>query len=138
MIFYFMSIPALAKFYDNSYPVEDGLESGYFIKFSHSSNDVNYLVMTKDNLDQLVLMSAGGLYNPTNSTIYGVVFHNHIDYQARFRSRQQLEINTNTSGSGSAVWTSYSMVSILDTNYEFTPINKDNPNANNNNSTIII
>lgn len=133
MLIYSLSIPAMAKFYDNNFPTDIGVESGYWLNVKTSDTTDRkkaYILIPSNNLDSLILLSNQELFNIGNSVVYGTFVFNGTWYRCRWNSREtmsvyQYNVTTNT-------WVDVHIIEIYDTNIEFNPVNKNTPLANQN------
>lgn len=123
----------MAKFYDNNFPTDIGVESGYWMKVEVSgvsSNKNVYIILAPNSVDGLILMSNQELFNCGNSVIYGSFVVGGTWYRCRWNARDtmsvyQYNVSTNT-------WVDVHPTKIIDTNIEFNPVNKNTPLANQN------
>ena len=124
------SVVCYAQFYDNYYPDNYGIESGYFMVLGTNLGEV-CLSLPKNAYDVLILTSAGQIFNNSNSVLYCSAFIGHSVYRARFNARDTLEVS-GWNGNQSTVWTRITIQNIDDTNFDFFMINPENEYANNN------
>lgn len=124
------SVACYAQFYDNYYPDNYGIESGYFMILSTSYGEI-CLSLPRSSYDVLILTSAGQIFNNSNSILYCSAFYRGTVYRARFNARDTLEIS-GFNGNQSTVWSRITIQNIDDTNFDFFMINPDNEYANNN------
>lgn len=117
-----------AQFYDNTYPVDIGFESGYYLRCTSNLSSKTTFFFTKDTVDKLALRSNKQLTNISGSAIYCLCYLNGVQYACNFASGGTARLNRYNDVQNVAV----TILDVIDTNIDFEMINPDNPLANNN------
>ena len=118
-----------AHYYDNTYPVDIGFESGLYIRCKTNLSDKTTILLTQDAVDCLALRSNLQLYNISGSAVYGLVYFGGTQYRVSFASGGSQRVHNYDVQNST---TAFTIQQIIDTNIDFPFINPNNPSANNN------
>ena len=116
------SLECFAVSFDNEYPLEWGIASGNFIRFTCSLSNNCCVLLCDDDLGNIVFTTDNQILNIQNSVVYCDVFIGNQSYRGRLQARGYLEISGYNSLN---TWTSVTMRDITDTNIKPEKVSPD-------------
>ena len=117
-----------AQYYDNTYPVDIGFESGYYLRCETNLSNKTTFFFTEDTVKKLALRSNKQITNISGSAVYCLCYLNGIQYSCNLASGGTPRLSRYNEQTNVGV----TIYNIIDTNIQFDMINPDNPYANNN------
>lgn len=122
-----------ATYYDSSFPISTGLQSGYYVEFTSNLGNNCVVFFRGSDLENICITSTNNFYNCSSTAVNCTIFVNNVIRPARVYPRGMLQVGsfTNT-GAVSSVYADVTDITILDTNIDWPAINPDSQLANNN------